>query len=383
MSAIGGGLRAAAKRTAFHDRSNIAKNVPLGNNGSVLDTKGYEVKKPDIAASLLARRSVPALSQLLAEQTQPMNIQRVAAKRTNAVFKDPEYEQSAEGLTSFDLKNFPAILDGKLMKQGDALAVTTNSKTSSAGEFMAGGVAGSGGANTPDSEQSREAEQKAHVHGSYLTTIDALKNASESTSGAAAAADYELWEFEEDEGYTTSYSFRSRDNTTGFITTVLYPKFSEEVRKEIESAAEVVAATTNEAEAEEEAWDITMVAEYSEEIFQHLREVEVCSSLDHSHLTHSHLHPIFISYNRLLTCHFCTARLHASLELHEPPRRDSVVNALCPLGLDCSSPRPFRTPSRDPLPFGQLHRPLPSGKDCLFGKASVGWYHSSLLRCQV
>ena len=92
----------------------------------------------------------------------------------------------------------------------------------------------------------------------------------------------EYWIDEEDEenfdedGYTTARSFRSRgDNTTGGPTVVLFPKVNAKIRKELATAKQVVEVSRSVDEIEEESWDTTMVAEYGDEIFQYMRELEV------------------------------------------------------------------------------------------------------------
>ncbi|KAH8672801.1 cyclin-like protein [Tricladium varicosporioides] len=90
----------------------------------------------------------------------------------------------------------------------------------------------------------------------------------------------EYWEDEEEEiyeeqGYSTAHSYRSRgDNTTGGATTVLFPKVTKKAEKEILEAKIIVEAARTQEEIEDEAWDTSMVAEYGEEIFEYMRELE-------------------------------------------------------------------------------------------------------------
>ena len=92
----------------------------------------------------------------------------------------------------------------------------------------------------------------------------------------------EYWEEEEDEeiydeqGYTTAHSYRSRgDNTTGGATTVLLPKITNKVKIELAEAKELVESARTPEEIDDEAWDTSMVAEYGDEIFAYMRELEV------------------------------------------------------------------------------------------------------------
>lgn len=92
----------------------------------------------------------------------------------------------------------------------------------------------------------------------------------------------EYWDEEEedeaydDQGYTTAHSFRSRgDLTTGGVTTLPQPKMTNKVLRELEAAKAYVESTRPQYDIEEDMWDISMVAEYSEEIFEYMRELEV------------------------------------------------------------------------------------------------------------
>jgi G2/mitotic-specific cyclin 3/4 len=81
----------------------------------------------------------------------------------------------------------------------------------------------------------------------------------------------------DDKGYTTAHSYPSHgDNTTGGVTTVMFPpKVTKKGQAEIEAAMQIVESRRTAEEIQEDAWDISMVAEYGEEIFQYMREQEV------------------------------------------------------------------------------------------------------------
>ncbi|ETN41858.1 uncharacterized protein HMPREF1541_03797 [Cyphellophora europaea CBS 101466] len=85
----------------------------------------------------------------------------------------------------------------------------------------------------------------------------------------------ERWE-EEEEGYVTAHSFRSKsENTTGGVTTILFPQVNPKVRKEINAANALVEAVRSPEEVEDEKYDTSMVAEYGDEIFDYMKEMEV------------------------------------------------------------------------------------------------------------
>ncbi|KAL2011220.1 hypothetical protein VTN00DRAFT_3938 [Thermoascus crustaceus] len=99
-------------------------------------------------------------------------------------------------------------------------------------------------------------------------------------SGPAHSEPEEYWddedeENEEDDGYVTA-TYRCRgDNTTGGATTVLFPKYNQRVKRELAIAKQIVEATRTTEDIEDEYWDTSMVAEYGDEIFDYMRELEM------------------------------------------------------------------------------------------------------------
>ena len=92
----------------------------------------------------------------------------------------------------------------------------------------------------------------------------------------------EYWDEEEDEdlydeqGYTTAHSYRSHgDNTTGGATVILAPKVTAKVQKELDEAKVITETSLSQEDIDEEEWDVSMVAEYGEEIFSYMRDLEV------------------------------------------------------------------------------------------------------------
>lgn len=94
----------------------------------------------------------------------------------------------------------------------------------------------------------------------------------------------ECWEEEEDDdedyddqdqAYATAHSTRSRDLTTRDTTTVLAPRLTTRVQRELLDAKMEVEQTRPQEDIDDELWDVSMVAEYGEEIFEYMRELEV------------------------------------------------------------------------------------------------------------
>jgi hypothetical protein len=81
---------------------------------------------------------------------------------------------------------------------------------------------------------------------------------------------------DQDQAYTTAHSVRSRDMTAGGATEIVpLPRVTARVQRELEDARDEVERTRTQDEVEEELWDVSMVAEYGDEIFEYMRELEV------------------------------------------------------------------------------------------------------------
>lgn len=96
----------------------------------------------------------------------------------------------------------------------------------------------------------------------------------------------EYWDEDEEEenydeeGYVTARSYKSRgENTINGATTILFPKMNQRVKRELAAAKELIESTKAADEYSDETWDTTMVAEYGDEIFQYMKDLEVSHSL--------------------------------------------------------------------------------------------------------
>ncbi|KAL8898147.1 MAG: hypothetical protein Q9207_006850 [Kuettlingeria erythrocarpa] len=90
----------------------------------------------------------------------------------------------------------------------------------------------------------------------------------------------EYWDEEDgnydEEGYVTARSFKSRgENTTNGVTTVVFPKVNQKIKKELAVAKELVETSKTPEEIDDETWDTSMVAEYGDEIFGYMRDLEI------------------------------------------------------------------------------------------------------------
>ena len=98
----------------------------------------------------------------------------------------------------------------------------------------------------------------------------------------SASEPEEYWDEEEEEdnydedGYITTRSYKSRgENTTNGATIVLFPKMNQKIKRELAAAKELIEGARTNEDIDDESWDTTMVAEYGDEIFEYMKELEV------------------------------------------------------------------------------------------------------------
>ena len=368
-----GGLKAAAKRTAFGDVSNTVNANRPSRDDSVISSKtGYEVIEKAIslqqdmkAVALLrpAQRplSVSGLKGLLNNVTnssatgttkatlidvqpapQPANTRKVLTKRNTTVFKDQIRTQPEQSVSNPD-KPMPSTTSTAPVHQ-ELLSQLSHSERSeepqpklrrTQSKYIAESQHQQAAQETSSTSMCPRENVMVRSDGAYIDeegnlrlcqyteetdTVDEpgfdtnngvllpqplteVRLEAKVNSGAmahneieqpAAARKHvlppvsepeEYWEQDEDEenydeeGYVTARSFKSRgDNTTGGATTVLFPKINQKVKKELATAKQLIESTRTIEEIEDEAWDTSMVAEYGDEIFQYMRDLEVSLS---------------------------------------------------------------------------------------------------------
>jgi G2/mitotic-specific cyclin 3/4 len=342
MMAVGG-LKAAAKRTAFGDVSNTTKDLAVARDvaaavGKPLATQTY-VKPSSYAQENVAPFLRPAQRPLNpAPKAQPAPLQenalkpaqqaqaiqhlnRVVTKTTTTIYKD-----FADGIQSSQpaaqthghvhvptapahmslaprhyksqpyLKPDPSTLPFAQGKSANAVAIEQVA-SALASDTIYEDAPEQPLAQSPkdtyesymklmdekdngvlhDIKEAQEVQEVQEVSKAIVPLVDAQRQL------PALPEPEEYWEEEDEEiydeqGYTTAHSYRSRgDNTTGGATTVLLPKVTNKVKKELAEAKEIVENARTPEEIDDEAWDTSMVAEYGEEIFAYMRELEVSS----------------------------------------------------------------------------------------------------------
>ncbi|KXJ93059.1 cyclin-like protein [Microdochium bolleyi] len=89
-------------------------------------------------------------------------------------------------------------------------------------------------------------------------------------------SDYDDEAYGDDQGYMTAHSYRSHgDNTTTAFSVMFPPKIGRRGQAELEAAKLYVDAHRTKEEEDEECWDVSMVAEYGDDIFDYCRELEL------------------------------------------------------------------------------------------------------------
>lgn len=302
-----GGLKAAAKRTAFGDVSNTAKTLNTIHDESAINGKSVEVIKPiatqDKSAALLKPAQRPLNNGLkaplatstseqasiapLAKPTQATQTKRNTLAKKGAVYKDTGVENiqplAQKSGTSTGPVHQPigprhAKSQPDIKAEQPVLRRTQSKQLSNVID----------NAEPTIYHNASEHSLMENVNESHLRSIkendesavpEKLKSQKQLPAPPLASEPEEYWPEDDDEtydepGYTTAHSFRG-ENTTGGATTVIVPKVTNKVKKELEDAKILVESVRTQEDIEDEMWDTSMVAEYGEEIFSYMRELEV------------------------------------------------------------------------------------------------------------
>ncbi|TQN74206.1 G2/mitotic-specific cyclin-4 [Colletotrichum shisoi] len=348
MSRNGGGLQAAAKRTAFGDVSNTAKNLAalpvdmlpakgkgaesVYNKENVINGKdGFS--RPAQRAAALSSKNGPITTEWkqpkipVRNDSQTQN--KPVAKRASAaqlhesrpskskhVAQDPiAPAESASSKQPRHHKSQPQLKKepvAHVLRRAQSKLSTTSVHPATSAEIW-----------KPMDDVTEAAYEDAveHIgneqyHGPYhrrsSDTTDAgddlqkaiamlegnaekhsMEQLAESLGAPTMSEPEEYWDEEEeeelydDQGYTTAHSYRSRgDLTTGGATTVLAPNITDKVQQELETARAIVESTRTREEVDDEVWDVCMVAEYGDDIFEYMRELEMRMLPDPHYMDH-------------------------------------------------------------------------------------------------
>ena len=78
----------------------------------------------------------------------------------------------------------------------------------------------------------------------------------------------------DDDGFSTTRSGGLHGESTGGLTIILAPRYTKKAEAEIAAAKIVVESSRSAEDIEDEMWDTSMVAEYGDDIFDYMREME-------------------------------------------------------------------------------------------------------------
>lgn len=262
---------ANTNRRAFGDVSNVKDASRTTRDDSAL------VKKPVVQVENKAALSQPAqrpmsmsglkglLNNVTAKPVNPAGKAQPAKapKRANPVFRD-QLEPVAE-------KELCEVAPTKQSVRVSEESVVENVR------------------NTLEKSDAKENRVQSHDLDPYQRILAASMPDSDTTISddeeAKAAIEMavkfrqepeEWWEYEDEDSLNIPPLHSRSDNTTGGTSTVVYPSFNSVVKRELMRAKKLVEDNRTEDEIIEDFYDSSMVAEYSSEIFYHLRSQEVC-----------------------------------------------------------------------------------------------------------
>ena len=159
----------------------------------------------------------------------------------------------------------------------------------------------------------------------------------------ADVQDEQVARYEDD--YTEDQSLLTKGGyTTTMVTSIIEaPRIDTQAKKELLAAKATVDALKEVVELEEdEAWDPSMVSEYSEDIFLYMHMMEVSRFLS-------------AVPRDMLTDNFPTGENASKSTLHGKPDRDTVEHEINLDGLACTGPSSLSATTRDFVPLRQLH----------------------------
>jgi G2/mitotic-specific cyclin 3/4 len=324
---LAGGLKAAnTKRTVFADVSNTVRQ-PIVKDDVQISTKGgkkmdilkdpaivsaKEVAKPAALlrpaqrplANLAPKLSTSNVSESIASaptkhltgevKAASTNIRKVLSRKATTVFREPSAEAVPEVKnTAQDL----AVVETAAIKVTASEIATALVSTNHHVSRRPLETAHSEVKESVSEEKvikvdidSRLANAHVEVVQEKYEYLDALEEQArvleqernEELAKLSGLDQEEYWDEDEEEeyfdadGYTTARSLRSRgDNTTGGVTLQLVPRITAKSQRELEAAKMFVDSHKSAEDIEDEQWDTSMVAEYGEEIFEYMRQLEV------------------------------------------------------------------------------------------------------------
>ncbi|OQE45076.1 hypothetical protein PENCOP_c002G02839 [Penicillium coprophilum] len=249
-------------RRAFVDVSNIKDMSRASRDDSAVGGKPAlaEVKAPGLSQPAQRRMTLSGTRGIAdnVATTKPMNPAGKAqlaykSKRNNAVFKDeklhtvPEKDTSKETNTDSEVKaSYKGVEQGR---PSNGIEEETS--------------------NRLNVDSASPVESDATV-----SETEDLKEHGNVNQPVSAVSEPEEWDGDDTE-YHVAPIYSSRGDNTDGTTAVIYPCMSNVTTREMFRAKDIVESEQTPEDIEEELLDTTMVAEYNDEIFLHLRKKEI------------------------------------------------------------------------------------------------------------
>ncbi|KAH3913359.1 hypothetical protein HBH56_102110 [Parastagonospora nodorum] len=306
---VGGIKAAAAKRTVFADVSNTTRQPAAKDDIQVLGKKGAVALKDSTSAAakelaksgallrpaqrplanITTKNNASAASDPVASvipshlsqdaNQQPANIRKIAPKKSTTVFKELLSEPVSDVAIAPVPARQPLASQPASFLNEDRASAPTHEPVATIPEV----VAEKGEKSYFDTEHvTRQSEPEDKFE--YIDALEEQARVTEQVRDEEIAKSLdreEYWEEDDEEEYydfegqTTVRSFRSRgDNTTGGVTQVLAPRITAKTQRELDAARQFVEENRSPEDVEDEQWDTSMVAEYGDEIFAYMHELE-------------------------------------------------------------------------------------------------------------
>ncbi|EPE07894.1 g2 mitotic-specific cyclin [Ophiostoma piceae UAMH 11346] len=240
--------------------------LPVPGAKQAVDESAYggaPIKEESADEQLLAVEPVPAMPQPHSSQAPCLGDS--LDNLDSLGFVDVNEAPFVDALEEFDHLNLPPLPEddteediGRLRDEIEAAVIEANEAV-----------------NAINSAKAME-EQVPYIvqpQTNYLSDVPAATVASAMSEGEPWDDDADYYD---DQAYTTAHSFRSLgDNTTGGLTTVIMPRMTVKIQQELEIARSIVEASLSLEDMDDEIWDISMVAEYGDDIYNYMKELEV------------------------------------------------------------------------------------------------------------
>lgn len=274
-------------RRAFGDVSNTKDMARASRDDSAIGGKPNAQlveNKASLAQPAQRPLSISGIKGLLTNVTaKPINPAGKAqpaklAKRTNAIFRDqlePVTEREASKEVPQPARRSAPSIETQITLKSDVHKqvpvvnepVVSDPNKGEANEWEETRKSAGSNSIVSDSDETKVSSQ-------YTKSSAPTEHLSNDLATVTSEPEAEEWEDEEVD-YLPPFISRA-DNTTGGTTTVIFPRITSVTKRQMLQAKAIVDSTRTEEDILEDFYDSSMVAEYSSEIFLHLRQKEVC-----------------------------------------------------------------------------------------------------------